>query len=284
MSSKTSRVYLTKKELNLNEAVALVALIKKISADAILTESEVTELKNWLDENTHVDIPAFTYLADMINEILEDKIVTDDELRNLYSGLEKVLPKELRQELINIRKLKEKENFSRIQDEYDKAEIEAIKKAIKASEQDINEPFDEWPLCCFGTKYDGRSTIINRHAKPGQALFLELEPENNFSAHAIKVLLSNGKHIGYIQDYKAKKITKYLQKGCKYYAEIQKIYDGDGYSTPDFILFLFHPKTTNPIAVSIGSKQLNKNGCLGIMMLAAGSGTFGLNELYKYII
>ncbi len=98
MTEGTKQVTLTKTQLSTKEGRELRDLLGNIAEDGALTDAEIAELGRWLIA-TRADIPAIAHLHDALTDVLRDGIVTDAERRIIMRQIERVLPKEDREEV-----------------------------------------------------------------------------------------------------------------------------------------------------------------------------------------
>lgn len=98
MTQETRRVTLTKLQLSTNAGRALRDLLGNIAEDGALTDAEISELGRWLNA-ARADFPAIGHLQETLADVLRDGIVTDAERRIVLRQIERVLPKEDREEV-----------------------------------------------------------------------------------------------------------------------------------------------------------------------------------------
>lgn len=76
---------------NINE---LIGIIRGINFDNIINEKEVVRLQSWIDKNRNlVYDPSQVKLIKLLDEVLEDRVITDDERQLMLSYSEKFLEK-----------------------------------------------------------------------------------------------------------------------------------------------------------------------------------------------
>ncbi|CUO40124.1 hypothetical protein [Clostridium paraputrificum] len=74
---------------NINE---LIGIIRGINFDNIINEKEVVRLQSWIDKNRNlVYDPSQVKLIKLLDEVLEDRVITDDERQLMLSYSEKFL-------------------------------------------------------------------------------------------------------------------------------------------------------------------------------------------------
>jgi hypothetical protein len=86
------RLSLTKKQLHEEKGAALLALLGDITADGVLTDSEVLRLSDWLKTHHDDDIPSIAYLAHLVEAVVANGSIETEDRRNLQAAIEKVLP------------------------------------------------------------------------------------------------------------------------------------------------------------------------------------------------
>ena len=55
-------------------------------------------MRSWLKTNKDSDLPGVEFLANTVEKVIADRVVTRDELKELYLAIEKVLPSDVRKE------------------------------------------------------------------------------------------------------------------------------------------------------------------------------------------
>jgi hypothetical protein len=104
LSLKSPRVTLTKAQYASPTGQRLINLFVEIGDDGIVTEEEVRRLQRWLADNANSDIPAADFLARLVERVLSDGKVTQDEAFEIQLALERVLPKDIRNEMAEKRR------------------------------------------------------------------------------------------------------------------------------------------------------------------------------------
>jgi hypothetical protein len=96
---KAQRITLTKAQRSSFVGQALINLLAAISDDGLITLQEVRQLDGWLTNNADTEIPAFYFLGRLAKDILADGKVTTEEAYELQLAIERVVPKEIRDDL-----------------------------------------------------------------------------------------------------------------------------------------------------------------------------------------
>lgn len=170
-SQKSVRVTLTKTQLETEEGAELAAVCERLVHDGLLTNAEIGQLETWLLQHRDSELPAVTFLREIIAESVEDDIITDGERSALQRAIERVLPAEKRAQAAKARKIA-------------KGRVEHFYSKVRG-------------LTFPNADGSDRSQIISR-LRPGDMLRLEREPDNPRESSAIKILTENGEQIGYI--------------------------------------------------------------------------------------
>lgn len=90
------RLSLTKKQRESVAGAELLALCQAITADGMIEDAEIAELRQWLTDHVSEDLPAIAFLTSTVERILADGKVTGDERNELFIAILKVLPPEVR--------------------------------------------------------------------------------------------------------------------------------------------------------------------------------------------
>ncbi len=220
MPPKKPRVALTKAQIQAGVGAELLTLCQTVTADGVLTDPEVTELRAWLEANRAHDLPAIAFLVATLERILADGRVTRDERKELYAAIEKVLPPEARQDAATQRKsveAAEKDQTRREREE---------QKQQERAERERQRPVYRANFMVAGVHYEGRPAVIRRHVDDGDTVFLVRDPGNQYSRHAIEVRLANGMQIGFVPDDLAEEAAPFLDDGCPHVAHVTRILTG----------------------------------------------------------
>lgn len=234
-SPRKPRPSLTKKQLTTREGMDLLDLCQTVTEDGSLSEEEVGILKKWLDENRSADLPAITLLTSTIEQILEDRIITPEERKDLHKAIETVLPIEIRSDVISKRRAVEKEER-----EAEKKKRDAEKESIR-EERERNSPIDQYDFMVAGVRYEGREDVIQAYVAQGDDVLLMRERDNEHSRNAILIRLPNGMSIGYVPEECARDMASLLDRGQKYRAFVKKILSGGKYLIPVIIANFYRP-------------------------------------------
>lgn len=218
-AKKTNRVYLTQPERNTEAGLELLQLCLTTTSDGRLEKGEIEALKQWLEVHRETNLPAIGFLSSIIERILADGIITDEETRELHIGLEKVLPIDLRKDVIEKR------------------------KQIEREKADLERPIARYDFMVAGTRYGGRVGWINAYATIEQQIILQREPTNIKSHHATRVLLFNEKFIGYVPEVDAKYLAVQLDQGKRYSAFIKKILGTESNPIPVVVVEVYEPSS-----------------------------------------
>ena len=106
-------VTLTDEQLREKTARELLDLLENISADGVLTGSEIVKLSEWLENAAKTDLPALAYLRAVFGSVLTDRVVIADERKAIVAAIVRVMPSE-RSELAKLR-FRDAENHEKSQ-------------------------------------------------------------------------------------------------------------------------------------------------------------------------
>ena len=238
------RVSITKLQRQTAVAVELITLCQTVTEDGSLSVDEVEALRQWLDENKGVDLPAHTFLTTTVETILADGKVTAEEQRDLYKAIETVLPPDLRASVRG----KRAERETGAKEEARQHREEARRAAQEARIR--NMPLDTWDFMVAGVRYEGRAAIVNNYATVGDIVHVVRDRTNKFSRHAVEVRLTNGMQIGFVPEEHAVEMAPHLDDGCRHDAYIKKILAGGRYPIPVIVAALYSAQAEIPRAVA----------------------------------
>ena len=214
---RTRRVTLTKAQLRTELGAELLSLCQSITADGRLAPEEIAGLRDWLADTEESDLPAISYLREIVVRVLADGQITPDEYQELYKAVEAVLPPEVRRQAIAARREVERA---------DKAAARAERDAERQRERDErirNRPIASANFMVAGVRHEGRPAVIDRYAKVDDSISLVRVPGNSFSNAAIAVMLPNGKQIGFVPEDDAQYLAPHLDDGSRCEARITRI-------------------------------------------------------------
>jgi len=213
---RAKRISLTKTQLRTELGAELLSLCQSVTADGKIAPEEVEGLRAWLADAEAAELPAASFLREVVERILADGQITSDEYKELHKAVESVLPSELRKQASAARKS--------VADE-ERAAAKAAKEAER-EERRRNAPLASANFMVAGVRHDGRQAVIERHANPGDAVWLKRDRGNRFSKYAVAVVLANGKQIGFVPEDDAHELAPLLDQGARADAVITKILGG----------------------------------------------------------
>lgn len=213
---RTRRISLTKSQLRTELGAELLSLCESVTADGKLAPDEAQDLREWLDDAVDAELPAASYLREVVTKVLADGEVTPDECREVYKAVEAVLPIEVRRQATAARR------------EIESAEREKAKDVREAErvERKRNLQIASANFMVAGVRHEGRPTVIERYAETGAGVQLARDRGNRYSQYAIAVHLENGKQIGFVPEFDAERLAPLLDDGAKSDAYITKILSG----------------------------------------------------------
>jgi len=210
---QTRRISLTKSQLRTELGAELLSLCQSTTADGRVAPEEAQGLREWLNEAAAAELPAASYLREVVERVLADGVITPQECREVYQAIEAVLPPEVRRQAAAARR------------EVEAAERQAS-KAVREQESEERRRDVQIAAANFmvaGVRHDGRSEIISRYANSGDPVRLVRDRGNRHSRFAIAVMLANGKQIGFVPEEDAQDLAPFFDKGAKCAAWITKI-------------------------------------------------------------
>jgi type VI protein secretion system component VasA len=92
MQRPPRRLSITGDEREHAAVAELIRLCLSATADGVLSDDEIADLRAWLDDNASLAIPARDYLLSTVQHILDDGVITDNERTALFLAIELVLP------------------------------------------------------------------------------------------------------------------------------------------------------------------------------------------------
>lgn len=215
-----TRVTLTKTQAATGAGMELLSLLESVTDDGRVSNEEIGQLRAWLSRNQGSGIEAVAFLADMIERILEDGKVTDRERRELHRGIERVMPKSIRDG--------------------------AVERRGTAEEVDLLGGKGAFPVA--GVRHEDRHEVLEKYkVGEGTQVFLRRDIGNAFSENAIQILLSNGACIGYVPEERggipyASNLARLLDRGYHQVAFVEEVYGGYP-PTPVVLAYLYQPNT-----------------------------------------
>jgi hypothetical protein len=214
--ARTARVTLTKAQLATPVGAELAAKLTAIADDGRVTDEEVADLAGWLDAHRDVPMAAIAFLLETLAKREAEPELTRERL--VQYALQRVLPKESRERAAT-------------------AYNARIAREI---------PADHYRFPVAGVKHEGRVAIVDRYLSEGDEVFLERDPDNQFSENAVKVLLANGLQIGFVPEHErgeemALQIFCELSDGLLYRAECVQIGRATGSPNPIVAVELYRP-------------------------------------------
>ncbi len=212
-SHRTQRISLSKTQLRTELGAELLSLCESVTADGKVAPEEAQGLRDWLDEAEAADLPAATYLREIIERVLADGKLTSDECREVYRAVESVLPPEVRRQAKAARR---------------KVETAERHEAKAARDNERQERRRDVQIAAAnfmvaGVRHEGRSDIIAQYANVGDPVRLVRDRGNRYSRFAVAVVLENGKQIGFVPEEDAQYLAPLLDQGAKCASWMTKI-------------------------------------------------------------
>ncbi len=216
-NQRKRRVSLSKTEIQECISAELFSICQGITSDGVISKDEIVALGLWLRDNRDADLPGIAFLSETLNRIIADGVVTEEERRELFEAIEKVLPPETRKIAKTARRAVEAKR---------KADAVAAKKEQRKQElaaQERRQPEDDFDFMVVGVSYEGRHRLIERHLNVGDRVELLQEPNNRHDENAVAVILTNGKKIGYVPRSDSVDVSDCIDMYRYYVATVKKI-------------------------------------------------------------
>ena len=200
-----------------------------------------------MDDHNSADLPAVKFLRDLIEGILKDGIVTEAERRELIIGIERVLPKDVRDI------------------------VSPIRKGIEDEDRKNNSRIDAFNFMIAGAKRHEYQKRIEGNVNEGDAIYFIREPKNVADENAVKIYVRKDLHIGYVPREYAYDMAELLDEGMKYRAKVKKVLDQYKLIPVVFAEFFNDEaevegtrKSSDPIPASPPAQS---SGCLALTLL-----------------
>lgn len=209
----TGRITLTKAHIASEQGQRLIQLILEIGLDGELSDTELTQLLEWL-KSAPQEIPAIRHLRELVTDALNDSVISDEERKILHKQIERVLPATERERLTLARKTfqEKRKTEHRDQEQKEKEEREKLRAEERAERdrerarqlQEYNKPSEAQLRYITGlggslpsdaTKHDA-SVLIDRllHSNgsisPRQQMvlrFWKITPESHWGKAQVSV-------------------------------------------------------------------------------------------------
>jgi len=228
-----ARVSLSKAQLASQAGADLLSLCQSVTSDGSLADAEVAELQIWLREHKETDLPAVAYLIPIVEAILQDGLVSEEEKRQLFVAIERVLPAEVRSVAKAARKS--------VEDVAKEGE-----KSVRGREREANRiarekrrPIARFDFLVAGTRHEGRGKVIEKSVEEGNIVILERDRDNCHSNNAIAILTSKGAQIGFVPEDDARELAPLLDAGHRSEAAVKKILTGGRSPLPVVVVSIF---------------------------------------------
>ncbi|MDW8080214.1 MAG: HIRAN domain-containing protein [Thermoguttaceae bacterium] len=279
MPRKGRRLSLTFFDTQEGPGAELFRLCREITADGRICKDDFFRLRAWLQANRDCQLPAVAFLCEAMDRITADKIVTREELADLYRRIERILPPEDRA----LARENRRRYLQKLKEERKRQE-ERLREAER-QERLRRQPVLELDFQVAGVQYEGRGLTIKLFAVAGDPVYLVRDRNNRYSVNAVQVRLANGRMIGFVPESVAPQLAPLLDTGHRYRARIKKILTFADPPIPDIEGQVFHPEAPHEGLVDPNYiPPVQQTGCLpalvavGIAMwpiAVAASGIFG---------
>jgi HIRAN domain len=190
-------------------------------------------LATWLRTHKNCELPAVSFLSEIVERIVVDMRVTTDEMKELHQAIEKTLPTDTRKSVVESRKTIEKA-VKQKKKELESAERESANQAERQRKEQEREARrlerasqpDGFHSKIAGTSRcndDGtdRQKLIRDYVQTGMQLIVKREPNNPYDDDAIALwvkaksfaIFDTERQIGYLNADIACDLGPYLDKG-----------------------------------------------------------------------
>jgi hypothetical protein len=217
MEEEPRRVTLSKAQRTTPAGRELIALLTELSADGQVTPEEMQRLREWLEVDRGVDLPACAFLYGVVEPITHDGVISEEELDHLALAIERVLPPDVRFAAT----LKRKEHRAA------RRRGVALKRAadrdarIQAREE--ARPLHRGDFVVMGARRSAERREGCASLSVGEAVVLEREPDNTHDGNAVLVLAEDGTELGYVPREDAKQMAPLLDAGAEVQATVKKL-------------------------------------------------------------
>jgi HIRAN domain len=248
---RARRISLTKTQLRTELGAELLCLCESVTADGKVTPEEAQALRQWLDDSVGLDLPAATYLREVVERVIADGEITREECREVYRAVEAVLPPEVRRQAVATRR--EVESAERGRSKADKGRALELKR----QERRRNAPIGSANFMVAGCRYEGRPELIEQYANPDDPVRLRRDAGNRYSRNAVAVDLESGHQIGFVPEEYATELAPMIDEGARPVAYITKILTGGRSPIPVVQARLYGPDST--VEDPVGSGQIARS-------------------------
>jgi hypothetical protein len=281
MNEERRRVTLTKGQCETVAGRELITLLTELSADGNVSREETERLRTWLEVDRGVDLPALSFLYEVIEQISADGDITEEELDRLAHAIERVLPKEVRAAAAQQRK--QAREARRI------AEREARRQTLIAERLDRRSARNAARVkagLLYEAEFAVRGAFRNSDRREacerlvdGDVVSLEREPHNSHDANAILILGDDDCELGYVPRDKAGELARLMEGGAEAEAVVCRLWETpEGQVVPILKVKIRRGELANPVASTepsspnAGEKSgvaTSRSGCSPILILLA---------------
>lgn len=214
----------------------LIGLLEGVTADGVISDEEVEQLRRWLNWNRNGKLPGIEFLSTLIEQILLDGKVTDEERKVLYQAVERILPPESRANAKARRQAFDLASKAAAADE------KLARRTEEAAERAKNRVAASFDFMMAGVTHDNRAAIVDKYLSVGYPVYLRREPNNQWDPNAVQVLTVDGYIAGYVPREDAASMARFLDVGFLQRAYCKKILQGKIVPTPIVQASLYRPE------------------------------------------
>lgn len=235
------RVTLTKAQRSTPAGVELVALLKELSDDGVVTRDEIARLRAWLEVDRRVDFAACPFLYEVIETIAGDGAITEDELDIVAAAIERVLPPEIRKHAA------EKRKQLRVARREALKAARQLERAAALEARERARPLHRGDFIVAGAGRSAERREACEGLQIGERVVLEREPDNRHDANAILILNAAADELGYVPREYAAEMAPLLDAGGWVEATVKKVIEArGGYTLPIIISTMYRQGVEGP--------------------------------------
>ncbi|HTV52601.1 MAG TPA: HIRAN domain-containing protein [Steroidobacteraceae bacterium] len=200
-SARASEQLALSSQNRVSPATELFCLCQTATADGALSARQLRAVRDWLDHSRAADVPARSFVEQIVHHILRCGRVSPADLQALGRALDPALPRELRQ-MPSALRLVGSEVFSPA----DETGTDRMRNEVLAS-------------ACF-VVVGCRAGRFERRARPGDPVLLVRDRGDAPSPHGIEVRAASGKPLGLVPELRARVLAPLLDRGARYRAHV----------------------------------------------------------------
>jgi hypothetical protein len=138
----------------------------------------------------------------------------------LQKTIETVMPSEER----GVAQMRRREAAA--DDRAEEAQVRAQARAEAKEAAQRRRPVARFDFMVAGVQHEGRGAAVRNHCRADDFVELVRERGNRYSRNAILVRLQTGEDIGYVPEFEAERLARFLDDGSLQSASVKKILSG----------------------------------------------------------